>query len=237
MFDITSMLGTSNSGSTGSTGFNFSDYAAIKNGSYGKLVKSYYQGTTKDVEAAKVASSYNKTNPKTTAKKDAAEDTDKTGLSQIRKDADQLKTSTETLGKEDLWKKTAGKEDTDAIASAVKDFANDYNKVIDQASKVNSKEISQDVKFMKGMTDTFSKVLGKIGITVGEDGKMSVDEEALKKADTATIKSLFEGNGTYGSQIADKAANVAKDADMNASIYGVDGTTTSALSSMFNQYF
>ena len=90
---------------------------------------------------------------------------------------------------------------------------------------------------MKGMTDTFSKVLGKIGITVGEDGKMSVDEEALKKADTATIKSLFEGNGTYGSQIADKAANVAKDAEMNASIYGVDGTTTSALSSMFNQYF
>ncbi len=235
MFDITSMLGTS--GSNDSSGsFNFADYAALKNGSYGKLVKSYYQGTTKDIEAQKAASSSAKTNSTTTAKKESASDTDKTGLTQMRKDADELKASAEALGKEDLWKKTAGKEDTAAIVSAVKDFANDYNKVIDQAGKVNSKEIAQDTKFMTGMTDTFSKVLGKIGITVGDDGKMSVDEEALKKADSSMVKSLFAGNATYGSQIADKASAIAKDADMNSSIYGSDATATSAVSSIFNQF-
>ncbi len=235
MFDITSMLGTTGSNNSSGT-FNFADYAAIKNGSYGKLVKSYYQGTTKDIQAQKVASTYNKTNPANTSKKAEVADTDKTGLTQMRKDADQLKASTEALAKDDLWKKTDGKEDTAAVVSAVKSFANDYNKVIDQAGKVNSKEISQDTKFMTGMTDTFSKVLGKIGVSVGEDGKLSVDEEALKKADSATVKSLFAGNGTYGSQIADKAASIAKDTDMNSSIYGSDATTSSALSSVFNQF-
>ena len=230
MFDITSMLGTSNQGSSG---FNFADYAAIKNGSYGKLVRSYYQGTAREVESQKAATAYNKTgNTNNTAKASSASEIDKTGLGQIRKDADQLKTSTEALGSADLWKT----KDNAAIAGAVKDFAGDYNKVIDQASKVNSKEISQDIKSIKSMTDMFSKVLGKIGVSVGDDGKLSIDEEALKKADSATVRSLFEGNGTYGSQIADKANGISRDADMNSSLYSADATASSVISSVFNQF-
>lgn len=233
MFDISSMLGTSNAGSNSSAAsFNFADYAAIKNGSYGKLVKSYYNGTAKANNDAKAASASSKAG----SAKTSTSDVDKTGLTQIKKDADELKTATEALAVDDLWKTTEGKIDSDKVTSAVKDFANKYNKVIDQASKVSSKEVSQDVKFMTGMTDTFSKVLGKIGVTVGDDGKLSVDEEALGKADTATVKSLFGGNGTYGSQIADKAGNIYRDADMSSSIYGSNATTSSALSSVYNQF-
>ena len=234
MFDITSMLGSSDQGSGNSmSSFSFTDYAAIKNGSYGKLVKSYYSGTTKEIEAQKAQSV--KSTDGTVKKKETSE-VDKTGLTQIKKDADLLKESANALSKDDLWKKTDGKTDTAAITSAVKDFAANYNKVIDQATKVNSKEIAQDMKFMTGMTDTFSKVLGKIGITVASDGKMTVDEEALAKADTNTIKSLFNGNGTYGSQIADKANAVFRDADISSSIYDSNATATSALSSVYNQF-
>ena len=234
MFDITSMLGNSgsNSNNSGLMGtLDLANLAAIKNGSYGKLVKSYYSGTDKANDAARASSAKAANTAKTTVK----DEVDKTGLTQLKKDADELRTATEALDKDDLWKKTGGKADMSKIASAVKDFANGYNKVIDQASKTGSKEISQDVGFMTGMTDTFSKVLGKAGITVGADGKLSVDEEALKKADEATIKSLFKGNGTYGSQIADKAGSIIKDADLGSSIYGSDATTSSALSGLYNQ--
>lgn len=234
MFDITSMLGStgSNSNSGNSMGsFDFANYAAIKNGSYGKLVKSYYAGTDKAVNDEKAAATKAASSTKTKAK----EEVDKTGLTQIKKAADQLKTSVEDLGKEDLWKKTEGKVDTDKLLTAVKGFADNYNKVIDQASKVSSKEISQDVKFMTGMTDTFNKVLAKAGINVGDDGKLSVNEEAFKKADEATLKSLFSGNGTYGSQIADKANSIVRDADLGTSIYGSNAETSSALSSLYNQ--
>jgi hypothetical protein len=233
MFDITSMLGSSNSNSNSGNSmgsFDFANYAAIKNGSYGKLVKSYYAGTDKAVESEKAAAA-----KASSVKTKASEEVDKTGLTQIKKDADQLKTSVEALGKDDLWQKTAGKTDTGKLLTAVKGFADNYNKVLDSASKVSSREIAQDVKFMTGMTDTFSKVLGKAGINVGEDGKLSVDEEAFKKADEATVRSLFSGNGTYGSQIADKANSIVRDADLGSSIYGSNAEASSTLSSLYNQ--
>ena len=236
MFDITSMLGGSNNNqNSGSSigGFDFANYAAIKNGSYGKLVKSYYAGTNKSVEEEKISSLNAKTNAsKTQALK---EDANKTEATRIKKDADELRTSVEALDKDDLWNKTDGKLDMNKVTSAVKSFADNYNKVIDQASKVSSKEVSQDVTFMTQMTINFGKVLGRVGINIGEDGKLSVDEDKLKKADEATLKSLFDGNGTYGSQIADKANNIIRDADLSSAIYSSDATTSSALSSLYNQ--
>ena len=225
-----SLNANSNSGATG--GVDLAGYAAIKNGSYGKLVKAYYSEGSKSTDTAKAASS----SSKTSSAKSAADDTDKTGRTQLKKDANELKSAAEALGKDDLWKTADGKTDTDKVTGAVKDFVNSYNKVLEQSSKVSSKEVSQDVQFMTGMTGTFTKILGKAGITVGADGKMSVDEEALKKADIATVKSLFAGNGTYGSQIADKANSISRDADMSTSLYGSDATVSSALSGVYNQF-
>jgi len=224
--------GNSGSGTTGS--IDLANYAAIKNGSFGKLAKAYYGEGPKVSDAPKATTTNTAKNAeKVSAVKKSA---DTTGLTQMKKDADELKTSAEALSNADLWKETNGKADTAKIAGAVKDFANSYNKVIDQASKVNSKEVSQDVKFMTGMTDTFGKILSKIGVSVESDGKLSVDEEALKKADTATVKSIFNGNGTYGSQIAEKANNISRDTEMSTSIYGNDATAQGALSSLYNQF-
>ncbi len=230
---ISTLLNSLGSGKDGSTGFDFAGYASIKNGSYGKLVKSYYAEQTG--AAGKTASEVKSTSNAKTAKTTKKEDSDTTGLSQMKKDAQQLKTSAEKLSSDDMWKKTDGKLDMSKVASAVKDFAADYNKVIDQAGKVSSKEIGQDMKFMTSMTDTFTKVLAKVGVSVGSDGKLSVDEEKLAKADEATVQSLFKGNATYGSQIADKASAIARDADMNSSIYGSNAETSSTLSSIYNQ--
>lgn len=231
---ISSLLNSLGSGKDAAGSFDFSTYASIKNGSYGKLVKSYYAEQTGEATrtSSKSSSATANSTSKTSTKK---ADTDTTGLGQMKKDAQELKASAEKLSSDDLWKETNGKLDMSKVTSAVKDLAADYNKVIDQAAKVSSKEIGQDMKFMTGMTDTFSKVLAKVGVTVGSDGKMTVDEEKLGKADEATLKSLFNGNATYGSQIADKASSIARDADMNSSIYGSNAETTSALSSIYNQ--
>ncbi|MCR5302628.1 MAG: hypothetical protein K6E49_09350 [Lachnospiraceae bacterium] len=235
--NITSLfnsLNTNSAGNSGSLGgIDLAGYAAVKNGSLGKLTKAYYaEGTGRTDSTAK-----SEITSKTAVKKAAArEEVDRSGLTTLKKEANELKSSAEALGKDDLWKGADGKADMNKVASAVKDFANNYNKVIDQASKVNSKEVAQDTKFMTGMTDTFSKVLGKIGISVGDDGKMTVDEEVLKKADVATAKSLFNGNATYGSQIADKANAISKDTEISTGLYGSDASVSSALSSVYNQF-
>lgn len=220
MFDITSMLGsTGNDSGNSMSSFDFAGYAAIKNGSYGKLTKAYYSDSTKNVSTQKASTT--KASSKTTK---AEADVDTTGLTTLKKNADELRTSVNALKKDDIK------------ADDVKSFVNNYNKVLDQAGKVSSKEVSQDVKLMKSMTDTFSKVLSKAGVSVGEDGRLSLDEGKFSKADKSLVKSLFADNYSYGDQIADKASAIAKDTEMSTSIYGNDATVSSALSSVYNQF-
>lgn len=229
-FNISSMFG--GFGSNNSLGsFNFSDYASIKNGSYGKLMKSYYAEQKKSTRAEKTDKD---TSSKINRKKEAA--IDKTGLTQMKKEADRLKTAAEALNEDALWKQTDGKYDMDKIVSAVKTFANEYNDTLNQAAKVNSKDIAQDVRYMNSMTNTMSKALSKIGVTVGTDGKLSVNEDELKKANVTSIKSLFAGSVSYGSQISDRASEIARDTVMNSSVYGSNGTLSSSLSNMFNKW-
>lgn len=226
-FNISSMFG--GFGSNSSLGsFNFSDYASIKKGSYGKLMKSYYAEQKKTARAEKSTSS------KVNIKKEAA--IDKTGLTQMKKEADGLKTAAEVLNEDALWKQSDGKHDMDKIVSAVKTFVKEYNDTLNQATKVNSKDIAQDVRYMNSMTNTMSKALSKIGIAVGTDGKLSVNEDELKKASVTSIKSLFAGSASYGSQISDRASEIARDTVMNSSVYGSNGTLSSSLSNMFNKW-
>lgn len=205
--------------------FNFSDYRAIKNGSYGKLMKSYYAQEKSDtVKPDKNTSSVKK---KTL--------TDTTGMTKMKKEADGLKNAAEALGKAELWEQTSGKYDVDKIAGAVKDFAKEYNEVLDQATKVtgNSK-MASSVGYMKSMTSTMSKALSKIGVSVDVAGKMSVDEEALKGAKMSDVKSLFSGPASYGKQIEKDAAGIASAVVMGSSIYNSAGIANSALSGMFD---
>lgn len=224
--NISSLLNSFNSNSSMGS-INLGDYASIKSGSYKKLLKAYYAEQKPSATDTAKAS-------KTKKKNDAS--IDNTGLSTLKKDAENLKSSSEALAKDDLWKQTDGKYDMDKIANAVKSFAKNYNEVIDQSSKVNSKDVSTDTKYMSSLTSTMSKSLSKIGVTVGVDGKLSVNEDTLKKANASSVKTLFTGTVSYGSQIADKASSIAKDTIMNSSIYGSNGTASSALSSMFNDW-
>ena len=209
--------------------FNFSDYASIKNGSYMKLTKSYY---------AKNKEETSKTTDKTEDKKKGTKiDTkDTTGLSKMKKESDALATSVKALNNDDLWAFKDGKYDMDKIADAVKTFVTEYNDTVAQSSKVNNSDVSKQVSNMQSMTNVMSKTLSKIGITAGADGKLTLNEDTLKGANVKDIKSLFDGSQSYASQIQKYANDAAKAAVNGASIYSANGTLTSSLQGMFNNW-
>ena len=89
---------------------------------------------------------------------------------------------------------------------------------------------------MTGLTGTMSKSLGKVGITVGFDGKLSINEDALKQANGSSLKTLFSGAVSYGTQIAGKAGEISRDAVMNSSLYGSNGTLQNMLSGNYNKW-
>lgn len=230
MSGINDLFGSSNnyasslfSGTTsGGSNLGLTDYAAIRNGSYGKLVKAVYK---KQNEAAK-----------------AAEDKDtKQTQTMIKAGTDSLKKSINTLMDESLWeKKTIKKEDGsseegydwDAITKAVKGFVDDYNNVLGKTVDSNSTGILRNAARMTSTSAEMSKLLGDIGIKIGSDNKLEVDEEKLKKGSIGTMKTLFTGMHSFADKMLQKANAIARATAGSNNTYTPNATYSDTLSAL-----
>lgn len=200
-----------------------SDYASIKNGSYGKLMKAYYAKNGNDNSAFQ-----------TTAKKTASKSTDSAKtLSKIEGAADDLKESADKLIKtgsksvfnkkdvttkdEDGYNKTTKEYDTEAIYQAVSSFVEDYNTLIDKAGDSKSSNIINKTKSLVNVTDANKSLLSKVGITVNKDNSLSIDKDAFKSSDMNTVKSLFNGSSSYAYRVSAQASMIDFAASKEAS--------------------
>ncbi len=82
---------------------------------------------------------------------------------------------------------------------------------------------------MKNQTATSEALLNKVGITVGDDNTLSVDEEKLKKADSADLKALFGSSSSYSDRIQIQASSLKTQAanqialNSGQTLYGITG--------------
>lgn len=225
-----SSLGSSKSTGSGLFGINLSEYASIRSGSYGKLMRSYFsmdstKGTSKSDDSTKNTIEDLATTTST------SKDSTKT-LAAIESDAKELTDSAKALytrsNNKVFTKDSGGSYDTDKIYKAVKSFADDYNSMLDTAGKSSTNRISRSVSSMKNETSYNEKPLKEIGITVDEKtGRLSVDETTFKGADTEKVKSLFNGIGSYAYSVATKAAmteSYAKSEAAKSNTYTKNGT-------------
>ena len=225
-----SSLGSSKSTGSGLFGINLSEYASIRSGSYGKLMRSYFsmdstKGTSKSDDSTKNTIEDLATTTST------SKDSTKT-LAAIESDAKEPTDSAKALytrsNNKVFTKDSGGSYDTDKIYKAVKRFADDYNSMLDTAGKSSTNRISRSVSSMKNETSYNEKPLKEIGITVDEKtGKLSVDETTFKSADTEKIKNLFNGTGSYAYSVATKAAmteSYAKSEAAKSNTYTKNGT-------------
>lgn len=88
--------------------------------------------------------------------------------------------------------KTTYGYDTDKIYSAVKKFADAYNDMIDSGDGASLSGVRSAVSGMEGLTSANSSILKSIGISVGSNGHLSVNEATFKKSDMTVAKSLFQ---------------------------------------------
>ena len=235
---------TSRGNSLGNLNF-LSDYASIKNGSYGKLMKAYY---AKDA-ADKVASTGKDTETKKKSISTAA-DSAKT-LSEIEKAADAMKESADSLlvkGSKSVFRKknekaTVSEEyDTDAIYKAVSGFVTDYNDLLSKTSAASSKNLQSKADTLAAVTSANAKLLSRVGITVNSDSSLSLDEEVFKKSDMGTVKNLFGTTGAYGYKVSAQASMIdytaAKESN-RSNTYTANGTYSNVYSAgnILNSFF
>lgn len=232
-YNFSALLGGTANPADVSSGSLLSDYASLKNGSYGKLMKAYYE----KLDAEKVSS-----------KGDTAQK-----LTLMRSGAYALKKSADVLNDTSLWEtkkvkkinEETGEEtevedyDWKGITKAVKSFIEDYNSLVGHLGNSDTKSLLRNASWMTNITDKAKNLLSKAGITVGKGNKLELDEDALKEADITTLKSLFSGYGSFSDKISQKAENISKEAANAASkakgaTYTKSGAYSDSLSKLFS---
>ncbi len=106
--------------------------------------------------------------------------------------------------------------DPEKNLTAVKNFVDSYNSALDNIQESDNTSILAKGVQMVNTTNAYSRTLGRIGISVGSDNRLTINEDMLKNASAGTLKSLFSGSYSYANKIADKASYVNRSAALQA---------------------
>ena len=193
-------------------GINLADYTSIKNGSYGKLMKSYY----KEMES-QTSSSDNKNNVSndknnTVNKTEPSVDGNaKQEITDLQKAVNELQGSTNKLlqkGSASLFKA----EYKEALYKAVSDFVSDFNTMTEKGSASSFSSIVNMSGRMEDTAGDHQKALGEIGISLNK-GKLTMDKEAFMNADMNQVKKLFNENNSFGNFVSKRTENIERGID------------------------
>lgn len=196
--------------STGSDSMSnlLADYASIKNGSYGKLMKSYYSSVQNSSSASTSTKSNSgnvldrileeKKNPKVSKDVQEANENLVAGLSS-------MKTSILALQNDATYTDTQnGQSASDKVVSAVKAYVSDYNNVVNASKGSTLTNKTVYVANMMSNTAKNADKLSEIGITINSRGTLEINEDKLKAADISEVQNLFSTKDvmSYGSTVA-----------------------------------
>lgn len=174
-----------------------SDYASIKNGSYGKMMKSYYAKVDEEDETS------SKKNSKT-------KETDGASASAARKF---YETASGMSGLD------YSADNIDKLYDGVSAFVKDYNAMMKAASNSKNAKVQAQADALNDYTYQNYKLFAKVGITMNSDRTLSIDEDTFKKVNektgattVPTLTTLFKGINSFADKAADRASKIYREA-------------------------
>ncbi len=228
-----------------------SDYSSIQNGSYGKLVSAYYKKIDSEKTSASSADDTDETENSSSTSKST--DTKKyssiaQSAKEVQSDIDKLTDSSSGSIYEKEWQTTENEDGTTSkvldynsskIISAVSSFIKDYNSVLSGASSSTDTTTNTRASYMQKITNSFKNELSSIGITISDDGKLSLDKDKMKEAGMESAKNVFGSRSGYGYQISSSASlieSAATHAASNSTTYSSTGSYNTDISSILDSF-
>lgn len=209
-----------------SSGNFFADYASIKNGSYAKLMKSYYgkvYGSSTSTAGGKKSRSSNvldkileeRRNPKVSEEVQKANANLTSGISS-------LKSSVSVLQDEKTYTDTEkGQTAEEKVVSAMKNYVSQYNNVVSTAKHSTLSGKTSHVASVMRSTAQNADKLAEMGITINSNGTLQINEGKLKATDISKVQELFSNKKvtSYGSTVMSRLqfAGIAAGAKMSSS--------------------
>lgn len=198
-----SLLGGGSSSSGMDASSLLADYASIKNGSYGKMMKAYY--------AKAVASEEEDSDSTTSSKKSSSGNKEKDALTASA--ANSAYKSAEKLSSTEF-----SEDNLDEAYNAVSDFVKQYNSLIKNGSSSKNTAVQKQAQYLYDTMYSNYKLFAKIGITLNTDRTLSLDEDTFKKGNTATMKTLFNGSNSFADKVSYKASQMYRYANEGKSV-------------------
>ena len=206
-----SMLGTKSSSSKSqssgiesvlggtSSSSGLGDYALIQSGAYKKLLNAYYnKSDTEDTAESKMQ---------------------KINLTTAGSDASGLNTEITKL-----LEKGVSEDNKEELKEGLKGVIEKYNSLIDSASSVDDVKVLRQALWMTQDTSALAASLSDVGISVGSNNKLTLDETKFDKAAVSSLNTVLTGRNSYFSKLADRAATLS-----GAAGNAVSGSNSSSL--------
>ena len=183
------------------------DYSSIKNGSYSKLMKTYYSSAAASSSSAKTSKTSTldkvlaeRKNP--TVSKEVSE-----ANSKLTPAVNSMKSSVKTLQNADTFEDTSGGSDAQSkTQAALREYVSAYNSTLEASKKSTLTSVTSNIASIMQSTTENQDALKEIGITVNSNGTLSLDEYALDKIDISKVKDLFSADDAtgYGSTVSSR---------------------------------
>lgn len=124
---------------------------------------------------------------------------------------------------------------SDTAKSMVKNFADSYNNTIDGLKKSDSANALSRGVSLVNISKAYSTTLSRIGLNLGSDNRLTVDEDKLSKASESDLKALFNGSYSYANKVADKSSYISNAAGVRAqSTYTAKGSLVNNNTNFFD---
>lgn len=192
---VDTFFGTSGSGNSGSSLVSsLGDLQMIKSGVYKKAMKSLYATKKSETESGSDTDSIKESG---TADSKVSLSNLKSSSQKLYKAANSLKTATFT-------------EDAKSgdLLDKVKTFVKEYNTMLNATKNMNSYSILQTAVWGTQQMNVSEGLLNKVGISIGEDNTLSIDEDKFKEAKLSDLKTLFSGSSSLADRISQKASTL-----------------------------
>lgn len=190
---------------------NLSDYATVKNGSYGKLLKAYYAPEKTDTKNSSKTTSDIKQTDEKDIKKEASNVKEKAGL--LDNAFDKITDNSKEINKDDI-----------------KAFADRYNDMLKTGSASSDNVTKAMTSGLKSLSSRNSSEMQKLGIEINKDGSLKFDEKTFENvSDNKLSDSFVKDMKKYIENIEKQAQEKIN----NVSSYDNKASFSNALSSGF----
>ncbi len=205
----------------------------IKSSSFSTSSSRKSTGTTTKTLAQKSAALWESNKKNASASKTMLEETKanytamKTAAGTVAKHLEKLMTE----GEGSLFDKAETEADRESVLKEITGFVEAYNDMVESMTEEGGTVNEMYTRQLHGFVVSNRSKLEKSGITENKNGKLEMNKETAKKAETETLKELFQGKDSFAGKVSERSEKIKENADTN--LNSINSATYSALLSSY----